>query len=68
MSFQTLCDDDKNNEIDENWDDYSSEIDESSRAFKSKKSVSLKKSRMSFWKNKLEMTDKNSLKKKRLEL
>ncbi len=55
--FGTWWDDDDEN-------DCLSEIDDDSRAFKSKRSVSLKKSRMNFRKNWLEMIDENNLKEK----
>ncbi len=61
--FLTWCDDNENNEISENWNDYLNKIDESSRAFKSKRSVSLEKSRMNSWKNWFEMIDENNSKK-----
>ncbi len=66
--FQTLCDDDRNNETDENENDCSNETDENSRISKSKKSVSLERSREDCWENKLEIINENNLKKEKLEL
>jgi hypothetical protein len=40
------------------------EIDDDSRAFKSKRFVSFEKSKMNFWKNWFEMIDENNLKEK----
>ncbi len=52
------------NDDDDDEDDCLSEIDESSRASRSKRSVSLENSRIDFRKNWFEITDENSLKKK----
>ncbi len=55
--FQTWWNDDNEN-------DYLNEIDENSRAFKSKKSVSLYNSKIDFRKNWFEIINENNLKKK----
>jgi hypothetical protein len=50
------------NDDDEN--DYLNEIDDDSRILKSKRFISLEKSKMNFRKNWFEMTDENNLKEK----
>ncbi len=61
--LRTWWDDDIEIDIDDDWNDWNdwndclSEFDEDSRVFKSKRSVSLEKSKMNFRKNWLEMTD-----------
>jgi hypothetical protein len=50
------------NDNDDDENDYLNKIDENLRVFKSKKSVSLEKSKVNFRKNWLEMIDENSLK------
>jgi hypothetical protein len=49
--LRTWCDDDEINEINENWNDYLSKIDENSRVFRSKRFLSLEKLKMNFRKN-----------------
>ncbi len=58
--LQTWCDDD--DEVSEDWNYCLSEIDENSRAFKSKRSVSLEKSEVYSRKNWFEMIDENDSK------
>ncbi len=52
------------NDNDDDENDYLSEIDESSWAFKSKRSVSFEESKMNFRENWFAMIDENSLKKR----